>query len=156
LAVVQGDHEDGIRIGVPDAGEQANSGRRSRPFGGLVEEQYVGVPQHALRNARAPALTARESRAAGCSTGHRPSPPPYHERADALAAIDALQPLLNASAHRQHADLKAVTIQGVAFGAVAGFAVHGIDFVGGPSRSGAHCQRDRSSNVVVWLISNLS
>jgi hypothetical protein len=34
------------------------------------------VPQHALRNARAPVLTARESRAASCSTGHRPSPPP--------------------------------------------------------------------------------
>ena len=58
MAVVKGDHQRGLRIEFPDTGEQARGGARVERFGGLVEEQHLGVPEQALGDAEAAALAA--------------------------------------------------------------------------------------------------
>jgi hypothetical protein len=72
LAVVQGDHERGTRLEVPDAGEEARGGGCVERFGGLVEEQYVWMAEEPLGDAQAAALAAREGRSAGPDGGVEP------------------------------------------------------------------------------------
>jgi hypothetical protein len=69
LAVVEGDHECGARVERSHAGKQAGGRLGVEAFGGLVKQQYVRLPEQALRDAEAAALAAREGRAAGADGG---------------------------------------------------------------------------------------
>lgn len=51
LAVVQGDHERGMRFERSDAGEQTSGRRGVKGLGGLVQKKGICPPEQALRDA---------------------------------------------------------------------------------------------------------
>jgi hypothetical protein len=62
---MQRDHERGAGLERAHPGEEARGGGGVEAFGGLVEQQHVGVPEQALGDAEAASLSARERFAAG-------------------------------------------------------------------------------------------